>query len=46
MSVDEALMQFDLIDDDFLVFFNADTQEVNVIYALEDGTYGLIEPQF
>ena len=46
MSVDEALMQFDLIDDTFLVFFNADTQEVNVIYDLEDGTYGLIEPQF
>lgn len=46
MSVDEALMQFDLIDDNFLVFFNADTQEVNVIYALDDGTYGLIEPQF
>jgi putative sigma-54 modulation protein len=46
MSVDEALMQFDLVDDSFLVFFNADTQEVNVIYDLEDGTYGLIEPQF
>jgi putative sigma-54 modulation protein len=46
MSVDEAVMQLELVDDRFLVFSNADTQEVNVIYAREDGTYGLIEPQF
>ncbi len=46
MSVDEAVMQLDLIHDSFLVFSNADTQQVNVIYAREDGTYGLIEPQF
>ena len=46
MSVDEAVMQLELVDDDFLVFSNADTQEVNVIYARDDGTYGLIEPQF
>jgi putative sigma-54 modulation protein len=46
MSIDEALMQLDLVDDAFLVFFNADTQEVNVIYGREDGTYGVIEPQF
>lgn len=46
MSVDEATMQLDLIDDDFLVFSNAETQQVNVLYAREDGTYGLIEPQF
>ena len=46
MSVDEAVMQLELIDDDFLVFSNADTQQVNVIYARDDGTYGLIEPQF
>ena len=46
MDVDEAAMQLELIDDDFLVFSNAETQHVNVIYAREDGTYGLIEPQF
>jgi putative sigma-54 modulation protein len=39
-------MQLELIDDSFLVFSNTDTQQVNVIYAREDGTYGLIEPQF
>ena len=46
MSVDEAVMQLELVDDTFLVFSNADTQQVNVIYARDDGTYGLIEPQF
>lgn len=46
MTVKEAAMQLDLVDDSFLVFSNADTQQVNAIYAREDGTYGLIEPQF
>jgi len=46
MAVEEAALQLDLIDDIFLVFSNAETQQVNVIYARDDGTYGLIEPQF
>jgi len=46
MNVEEATMQLELIDEPFLVFSNADTEQVNVIYAREDGTYGLIEPQF
>jgi len=47
MSVDEATMQLELIEDQpFLVFSNADTSEVNVLYSREDGTFGLIEPKF
>lgn len=46
MSVDEAVMQLELAGDHFLVFSNADTQRVNVLYARNDGTFGLIEPQF
>lgn len=46
MSVEEAIMQLDLVDEDFLVFYNADSQQVNVIHTREDSTYGLIEPQF
>jgi len=46
MTVEEAVMQLDLTDDLFLVFANAETQKVNVIYGHRDGTYGLIEPQF
>jgi len=46
MNVDEAVMQLDLVDEPFLVFSNADTARVNVLYARDDGTYGLIEPDF
>jgi len=47
MSVDEAMMQLELVEDQpFLVFSNAETSEVNVLYAREDGTFGLIEPKF
>ncbi len=44
MSVDEAVLQMRLIKDNFLVFTNAGTQQVNVLYRLKDGDYGLIEP--
>ena len=43
MSVKEAVMQMNLLDNDFLVFTNASTHEVNVVYRRGDGTYGLIE---
>ena len=45
MHVDEAMMQLDLIDEEFLAFSNAETNEVNVVYARENGAYGLIEPE-
>jgi len=45
MFVDEAAMQMDLMNQDFLVFNNASTQTVNVIYRRKDGNYGLIVPQ-
>jgi putative sigma-54 modulation protein len=45
MSVDEAAMQMDLSEQDFLVFSNASTQSINVIYRRKDGNYGLIVPQ-
>ena len=43
MSIEEAIMQMDLIDNDFLVFTNATNREVNVVYRRKDGNYGLIE---
>ena len=46
LSVTEAAFQLDLLDDPFFVFSNAETQQVNVMYSRDDGTYGLIEPQF
>ena len=46
MAVDEAVMQMNLINHDFFVFTNAETEEVNVVYRRKDGQYGLIEPEF
>ena len=45
MSVDEAAMQMDLTQQEFLVFNNASTQSINVLYRRKDGNYGLIVPQ-
>jgi putative sigma-54 modulation protein len=43
LSVEEAVMQLNLLHNSFLVFTNAASKEVNVIYRRDDGTYGLIE---
>jgi len=45
MFVDEAILQLELIENrQFLVFFNADTQKVNVVYRRKKGDFGLIQP--
>jgi len=44
MSVEEAVMQMDLLHKDFLVYTDATTNTINVIYRRKDGNYGLIEP--
>ncbi len=44
MDVEEAIMQMDLVNDNFLVFTNARTDRVNVLYRRKDGHYGLIQP--
>ena len=46
MSIEEAVLQMDLLRHDFFVFLNADTEEVNVVYKRKDANYGLIEPEF
>jgi putative sigma-54 modulation protein len=43
MTTREAVMQMNLLGNDFLVFTNASSHEVNVVYRRGDGTYGLIE---
>ncbi len=45
MTPEEAALQLDAIDKGFLVFINAETDEVNIIYHRRDGNYGLIEPR-
>lgn len=45
MTTEEAIMQMNLINHDFYVFTNAETEDVNVLYRRRDGHYGLIEPE-
>lgn len=46
MDEEEAIMQMNLLGHNFFVFFNAKTDEVNVVYKRKDSNYGLIEPWF
>jgi putative sigma-54 modulation protein len=42
----EAIEQMDLLGhEDFFVFFNANTNSINVLYKRRDGKFGLIEPE-
>ena len=44
MDPEEAAMQLMLLPQEFLVFRNAKSREINVIYRKGDGNLGLIEP--
>ena len=44
MKVEEAVMQMNLMDNDFYVFHNVETDAMSVVYRRKDGQYGLIEP--
>ncbi len=44
MDIEEAVLQMDLIEDNFLVFTNARSDHINVLYRRKDGHYGLIQP--
>ena len=45
MDPEEACFQMDMSGHSFYVFWNADTDQVNVVYKRKDGNYGLIEPE-
>ena len=44
MYVDEAVLQLEVSSREFIVFTNAKTEKVNVLYRRKDKGYGLIEP--
>ena len=46
MSVEEAILQMELIGHSFFVFINLDTEAVNVVYKRSDDKYGLLEPNY
>ena len=43
LSVAQAIMQLNLVHEQFLVFQHSETGNVNVVYRRDDGSYGLIE---
>ncbi len=45
MNVEEAVLQMNLVGHDFFMFFNAETEVMNVVYRRKNGSYGLIEPE-
>jgi len=45
MSVDDAAIQIEDSERDFLVFRNAATERLNVVYKRKDGNIGWIEPE-
>jgi len=44
ISVDEAILQMNMVGHKFYMFTNAETGEVNVVYLRDDGKYGLLVP--
>ncbi|HEY1476537.1 MAG TPA: ribosome-associated translation inhibitor RaiA [Chthoniobacterales bacterium] len=46
MFIDEAVLQMEMSTKQFLVFLNAKTERMNVIYRRKNGDFGLIEPTF
>lgn len=46
MFAEEAALQLEQRDDVVLIFLNAETERVNVIYRRKQGGFGLIDPDF
>ncbi|PKM62586.1 MAG: ribosomal subunit interface protein [Firmicutes bacterium HGW-Firmicutes-21] len=44
MSVEEAVLQMNLLSHSFYLFRNADTGNLNVVYKRRENDYGIIEP--
>lgn len=44
ISVDEAILEMNMVNHNFFMFINAETDEVNVVYKRADGGYGVLEP--
>lgn len=43
MTVDEAVIQMELLEHNFYVFLNMETDAVGVVYKRDDNDYGLLE---
>lgn len=46
MTVEEAVMQMSTSNEALLLFLNAETNQINLVYEHESRGYGWVEPQF
>lgn len=46
MNIEEAILQMNLLNHDFFVFYDSDSEGVQVVYRRKDGKYGLLVPEF
>jgi putative sigma-54 modulation protein len=46
MSIEEAALQLDGAKNDFVVFRDATSDRISVLYKRKDDNYGLIAPDF
>lgn len=46
LTVEDAAMQLQVSEDSLLLFVNAETSQVNLVYETDGGEYGWIEPEF
>ena len=44
MTVDEAILQMNMLGHSFFLFMNAENGSINVVYRREDGDYAVLEP--
>lgn len=45
MSVEEAILQMELLQHNFFVYLDVETDQVHVVYKRTDGDYGVIETE-
>ncbi len=45
MTPEEAILQMNLLNHDFFVFYDPDLGATNVVYRRKDGKYGLLSPE-
>lgn len=43
-TVDEAILQMNMLGHEFYMFRNAESEEINVVYKRSDGGYSILEP--
>lgn len=46
MTEDEAILEMEMLQHDFFIYLNMETDTVNVVYRRKDNNYGLLETRY